>query len=1219
MNASNVRVTRKWWAAPAAFLATVLALPVNAGITIPDDPLTTGARVAPNVLFILDDSGSMSFDEMYNPSVSRTSGDGTVRNLSYATNTVYYNPAITYDTWTNAAGTRLTGGTTYGAAYADFDRAAGGTINLADSSSCSTHTQNGGNVSVCGGVQTYFVPKISTNTTATYLSDAVNYYRYQILSDGSVYRAERLGYTTANTTTSATLGVNVGSVLPGLYSTTWSFQVPDGAGNLVIRITGGTATGRGADLYVRRGNSTVTIGNYDWSSTTNGNAETVTLASPAAGTYYVRIYAQAAYVGPVTASYSYEGGYGCASSTSGTSWRNCTRVTPSYVDSQGVTRQRDEAGERNNYATWFSYHRTRMKAAKAGASEAFKPLDSKVRVGFRTIWNRNTFNIPVTDGNDGRFVDNPDDPRTPANESTTSRSTWYQRLHNATSGGNTPLHGALNSAGAYFGNSDPTGPYGPQSSPNQYSCRQNFAILTTDGYWNNYQGVDVGNQDNAGGTNITGPNNQSYTYTANSPYRDGYSNTLADVAMYYWKRDLRTDASMVNNVPTTAKNPAFWQHMVTFGISIGLKGNKGWTSVEEVPNNATWADATVDENADRIDDLLHAAVNSRGAFVSASDPAEFTAGLGLALAAIAERTSSYSNVSSNSVSLDTGSQVFSASYVSGAWTGQVTARSVSSSGVGGIAWTSSIPNWSTRKVFTFNGLTGASFPTTLQSASLLRIGGTADYPVLANDNANYIKGETRLEERNNTGKLRNRNSVLGDIVSSSPAYVADTNTLYVGANDGMLHAFDAASGAELFAYVPNILNFGHLSTLSRGDYTHKFFVDGPIAVTSRALTPGRNLLVGTLGRGGKGVYSLDVTAPAAASATSIAKWERAETPGNNMGLVLGRPVLANMVGGTSVAVIGNGINSTRERAVLVVLNAETGAVIREIDTGVGSTALPNGLSAPTAAYDADGKTLKYIFAGDMQGNVWKFDLTNAVPANWTATRLFSAVDGTGKAQPITARVTIATHPLTRKRWVFFGTGRYMTVDDASSTSTDVQSMYGFVDESTTVARSDLTQRTITVTSDTVSGFPVRAFQARANLPTGSKGWYINLPASGERIVQDAQVVSAFLITASMIPTGNACEADGSGYINALSAFTGTSGGTAFFDLNGNGQTSDDSVTSGANQLPVGSVNLGVGMPTLPNLLRGLTVVDGTGGTGGRGLRGLGANWERVSWREVRRD
>src|SRR5690606_9761126 len=288
----------------------------------------------------------------------------------------------------------------------------------------------------------------------------------------------------------------------------------------------------------------------------------------------------------------------------------------------------------------------------------------------------------------------------------------------------------------------------------------------------------------------------------------------------------------------------------------------------------------------------------------------------------------------------------------------------------------------------------------------------------------------------------------------------------------------------------------------------------------------KNILVGALGKGGKGLYALDVTNPAAFGEGENVKWERAETPLGNMGLVQGRPVLAKVQDGdttTNAVVLGNGINSTSGRAALIVLDLESGDVIREI--AVGDAGVANGLSAPTGLLGADGNTLSHVYAGDMLGNVWKFDLTNSDPDQWQSTRLFTATNASNQAQPITGGLTLAVHPRTNERWVFFGTGRYMLAEDIGSTA--VQSMYGFIDDGTTIARSgenaNLAQRTIEVTGQVVSGYPVRGSQQTTPLPDGSKGWYIDLPASGERIVQDAQVVSTFLITASVIPSGDSCE------------------------------------------------------------------------------------------------
>lgn len=1094
----RVRAMRAWWATPAAFACTLFAFNANAGLAIPDDPLVTASRVAPNILFILDDSGSMAPDTGWvmdvpnftitgpggianddtgdNNDLTFDDGDGNrnIQKFSYTNNSVFYNPAQRYRPWIMADGNFMPD-TPYSAAFADRSLASNpvdlGTVDRA-----------------------FHVPKNSTvNATL-----AVNYYRYRFKSNGTADRCEWVDP-------------------PG--SPSWQ-------------------------------------------------------------------------------------------------WTNCVAVTtfPDW-DGTGPLAARTLAQEKANFANWFSFHRTRMKAAKAGAGNAFSQLGDNIRVGYDSIWNRNPLPIPVGRDN-GLFRDV---------GSSTNRTDWYNHLYDAVGTGRTPLHSALARAGTYFQNSSASGPWGPETGSDQLTCRQNFSILTTDGYWNQNQSGT--NQDNTNGTaHVPDPDlkpTPTYTqYVPATPFSDSHTGTLADMAMRYWKEDLRTD--MANNVPYSTKDPAFWQHMVTFGISIGLSGTTGWTSVADVPANATWPDPMDAENADRIDDLLHAAVNGRGAFIAASNPTEFTSGLLAALADIQSRTSSFSNVATNSVSLDTGTQVFNASYVSGTWSGQLAATPVTASGVAATpAWTASFPAYATRrtKVFTSSSGSGASFPTTAQETALTRTGGPVNFPVTGADNAAYIMGDRSLE-RTNGGTLRNRTSVLGDIVGSSPAYVKDTNSLYVGANDGMLHAFDAATGSELFAYVPSIISFSNLSTLSRPDYAHRFFVDGPVAVSTRALTPNKNILVGSLGRGGKGLYSLDVTNPGSFSASDF-NWELRDThPTNgNMGLVLGKPLLSRVSTGVAAAVVSNGPNSTRERAVLIVVDLDTGAVIREIDTGVGSAATPNGLSAPVGVLGRDGKTLAYVYAGDLLGNVWKFDLTDPSPINWSVQRLFTAVNGAGNAQPITGGLTVAIHPRTFKTWVFFGTGRFLTAGDASSSNLDVQSMYGFEDKNVALTRSNLTMRTITIV-DTAAG--VRGFEPQDDLPTGSDGWYIDLLGAGgtpegERIIQDAQIVSSILVTASMIPTYGACDPDGSGYINALDAFTGTSASVSYFDLNGRNGTGDEVIGSGSGQVPIGSVNLGNGMPTLPSLLRGLIVAGGTGGGGVSGTQTIQPDWYRVSWHEIRKD
>src|SRR5690606_23241561 len=419
-----------------------------------------------------------------------------------------------------------------------------------------------------------------------------------------------------------------------------------------------------------------------------------------------------------------------------------------------------------------------------------------------------------------------------------------------------------------------------------------------------------------------------------------------------------------------------------------------------------------------------------------------------ALATVAQRLGSASNVTANSTSFQTDTRVYQASYVSGKWTGELAAYEVSAAGISTVdadgdgvpdaAWKASkgIPAYGTRKVFTWSGSTGTTFPTSAQETALAKptrpdISGG---PTTGAQNAAYIAGSRALEIANG-GTLRDRDSLLGDIANSSPMYVRETETIYVGANDGMLHGFNAQTGAELFAYVPAGLDFDQLGNLSDPQYSpnHQYFVDGPVVVSGTGQTPGKNYLFGTLGRGGRGIYALDVTSPSTFAATDVMWDKTGDALGDDMGMVLGEPLVVtlNAVDGDGdkrqAVVVSNGINSPNGHAVLFILDLADGSVIRKLDTGIGGD---NGLSAPRGA-DTDGDgDVDYIYAGDLKGNVWKFDVhlsdTTAWAVAFSGTPLFTAKDADGKAQPITAGLAIARDPATSKVWVFAGTGSFMT-------------------------------------------------------------------------------------------------------------------------------------------------------------------------------------------------
>ena len=220
--------------------------------------------------------------------------------------------------------------------------------------------------------------------------------------------------------------------------------------------------------------------------------------------------------------------------------------------------QRSVAEEKINFATWYSYYRTRIKTAKAGAAEAFNTQGNKVRVGYRSLHQNGSsnFDIPVSDRNDGRFVNNDGTNGNPSHHQPFRYgSTACSRRAPATARRCNPCWTRRD---VLLQSNASTGPYGPEvdgsTTAPQLSCRQNFTVLTTDGYWNGGTVSTGSDGDGSNGSTITNglpttdPNYKTYRYNQPAPYRDGNSNTLADVAMKYWKTDLRTDLD--NDVPS---------------------------------------------------------------------------------------------------------------------------------------------------------------------------------------------------------------------------------------------------------------------------------------------------------------------------------------------------------------------------------------------------------------------------------------------------------------------------------------------------------------------------------------------------------------------------------------------------------------------------------------------------------------------------------------------
>ena len=892
----------------------------------------------------------------------------------------------------------------------------------------------------------------------------------------------------------------------------------------------------------------------------------------------------------------------------------------SRTDCAGTTCTYDE--EIKNFANWYTYYRSRILTARAGIGRAFALQGNNVRVGFGAINKDSTTVDGVSTSTIILGV---------RQFSGTDRDTFFNRLYNwtiPTSG--TPLRQALDDTGKYFMRTDSRGPWSSTpgvSGGTDYTCRQSYTILMTDGYWNGSGASSPAdaNTDGTSGPSHTGPNGQTYSYVAQSPFSDERSDTLSDVAMYYWKTDLRD--TLANEVPTNYLDPAFWQHMVTFGVGLGVTGSISPTAAfDAIQTGATITWPSTGTNAGKLDDLLHAGVNSRGGFFSAQNPKEFADSLAATLNSIAQRSGSAASIAANSSQISTNTKVFNAKFDTSRWSGELEAYAVTSTGVATTAsWTASnnIPAPGSRRIFTYSG--GNVVPFQFSSLS------AADQGYLVNaDNVDYLRGE-RSKEKQNSGTLRNRTSILGDIVDSTPAYVSENDTLFVGANDGMLHAFNATTGVEQFAYVPSAV-LPRIANLTNPSYTHEYFVDGDIAVSSRTQTPSNNYLVATLGRGGKGIFALNVTTPSSFGTGSLL-WEYFSSSDNDLGYMLGAPIIAKMNDGSVVAIVANGYNSTSGKAVLYIFDLATGSIIRKFDTGIGSD---NGLAAP-GVYDADNDgDIDVIYAGDLKGNLWKFDVSSNTSSTWgfafmsgtTPLPFFIATDSLGNRQPITAPVAVAKNSVTTdpnygKRFIFVGTGSYFRNGDTADKS--VQSLYGLIDQNYQIAgRSNLTQRSIQLES-TLNSKPVRVFSgATTGDMTSKDGWYLDLKtaggvAEGERIVTAAQayqLAEPTLIFSSIIPIDDPCQPGGRGYVNALNPFTGGRLSNGFFDLNADKNFAND-LAGGYN---VGSVDLGIGMPSQPKIVGGRLVTGGSSGKIGEiEVNPAAKRTRRISWREITRD
>ena len=634
-------------------------------------------------------------------------------------------------------------------------------------------------------------------------------------------------------------------------------------------------------------------------------------------------------------------------------------------------------------------------------------------------------------------------------------------------------------------------------------------------------------------------------------FGDSVSGTLADVAMYYYERDLHP--VLTDKVPTSERDRALadesafdldgevmHQHMKTYTIGFGVEGS---IDAAAIPTDFTlpfaWPDAFAG-GENKIDDMLHAAVNGRGQFLQANNPVLLSEAFQAAFEEFSEGSVSVSAVAFNSVALREGTLVFRGFFNLKHSSGDLKALTIEED-PGDPSGFSTTEVWSAADRMDGRAPTVRVIATWDDTAS----GGGTGVPfrfddlnadqlaVLSSAQVDYLRGDRASEEP--VGPLRAREvaeGLIGDIVHSAPQFVgspravrrdaepypstpgafyaefAEANRsrqalVYVGANDGMLHAFDAATGEEHFAYVPNkVIDASEgganlLDQFTNPLYSHKFFVDLTPVAEDIYMTDGfgrdwRTVLIGGLGAGGKGYFALDVTDPAAldteAELASQVLWEFTDeddtdavdglgapildgdgNPTKDLGFTLSAPqvVMTNITTADGseqkwAAFFGNGYNATAGVATLFALFVEDGVdgwdsgdVIKLSSLEGPMSGQPNGLSTPVMIDTDRNGTADLGYAGDIFGNLYRFDVRSDDVDDWSVKRIFTAAYA-GVRQPITVQpYVIEQDPLVtgEKRYmVVFGTGSWVT--ELDGTSDEIQSVYGIWDNVVPIGETD---------------------------------------------------------------------------------------------------------------------------------------------------------------------
>lgn len=1234
----------------------------GAQLTISQQPLFLTQTIAPNLILTLDNSNSMKWGFVPDSIGYTANGLRSTRRVkSGSYNPMYYNPGVTY---------RIPKKVTFNS----------GQITNTDYPVSTTSTFDFTKVLVNG----FNSARGSLNMTND----------YRVAWEYDTSRGQDTNYSSGTNYGTPTGTINYLAENPSA-----DFSV-----SANITTNNGTATltpAAGLTIIIKR------TGNSSCTATLNGTSVSCTGKS-SSSTYSVDL----TKLGVPAYYYLFDPTLsGC--STTSTDNDNCYKLV--IVSSNSGT---NGADERQNFAIWYAFYRNRSLATQSAANLAFFTLPDSVRLTWQDLSNCTTLNS--SSSCKGISYSGSNLFRTFANQNRANFFNWVADVNFNTG---TPLRTALNSAGSFLQNTGVNGPYaydpGTTQSP-EYACRPSYHIMMTDGKWNT-DTFNVGNVDNSS-VNLPDGTQYSprapYKDSASNTLADLAFKYWATDLQPNISNSLKPYIRAGNTNATTQywdpqNDPATWQHMVTFTMGLGLSKaltNPAWgTNTYDgdytglYNGTINWPSAASDSD-NNVYDLWHAAINSRGEFFSVDSPQEMVEAFTDIISRIADRTASAASpavtsplVSSGNDGDNTNTYTYTPSFSSQDWSGDLIKYQQNLVlGTQSQVWSAKTlllaRDYTQRNIKmrsnsgnTLTPFLWSNLSTTQQASFNRNLAGDTDSNGQAR--VNYLRGD-----RSNEGTLfRARTNILGDIIDSSPivvgppshaTYIWDAlegqtasasnsystfksnkvtraTYIYVGANDGMLHAFDS-NGTEAFAFVPTTAldNMNRIPDLKYTGSQHQYFVDGsPVTEDVYFNNAWHTVLIGSMRAGGRSLFALDITDPSNISLL----WEiNANTTGySDLGYTFAQPTITRLHNGKWAVVTSNGYNSTNDRAVLYLIDIQDGSLIKSITVSDG-TSTPNGLSSARVV-DMDGDGISdYVYAGDIRGNLWRFDLfgggdsthpygtassasANNFVASFGGTPLFKAVTGSNAFQPITSTPRVVRHPTGTGLIVIFGTGKYIESADAQANTSKAMSIYGIWDRQTaaqsasstpTVARSNLQSQTITTVSNaSIINGTTRNIRTMTNnavvwtTTTGSTttvnkyGWYVDLPSTGEMVVTDPYTSGKLLLTATLTPNTDPCADGVTTWLMAMNPLTGGSPLTDALDLNNDGlvNSTDRTSTSGiiaGTQFPGATGGISIGYNPYAANGQGSMVACGTEGCV-NAYDGIQAG--RQSWRILQKE